>query len=208
MLHGQTYDGASNMSGQYRGCQAIIAKEQPLALYVHCGAHAVNLVSQNVSEACPTVRDALQVVNELGVLFSSSITARSAFSKIADAEEGPVKQPRPLCRTRWLVRVKAVQAVLTQYDAVLQCLDELAVPGSQLAARASGLQHPLNRGATLMALAGNGAAGVWSARESESRIAGVIADNQWNVSRRRRGEDRPHCNAHRCCLQHSAGSCH
>lgn len=30
MLRGQTYDGASNMSGQYRGCQAIIAEQQPL----------------------------------------------------------------------------------------------------------------------------------------------------------------------------------
>jgi hypothetical protein len=97
MLRGQTYDGASSMSGQYRGCQAIIAEEQPLALYVHCGAHAVNLVSQSVSDACPTVRDALQVINELGVLFSSSITARSTFSNIADSDEAPVKQPRPLC---------------------------------------------------------------------------------------------------------------
>ena len=45
-LRGQTYDGASNMSGKYRGCQAIIHAEQPLALFVHCGAHCVNLVSQ------------------------------------------------------------------------------------------------------------------------------------------------------------------
>lgn len=152
MLRGQTYDGASNMSGQYRGCQAIIAEQQPLALYVHCGAHSVNLVSQSVSDACPTVRDALQVVNELGVLFNSSITARSTFSKIADSDEGPVKQPRPLCPTRWLVRVKAVQTVTSQYDAVLQCLEELGAPGSPLAARASGLQHQLGRGNTLLAL--------------------------------------------------------
>lgn len=128
LLRGQTYDGASNMSGQYRGCQAIIAEEQPLALYVYCGAHSVNLVSQSVSDGCPTVRDSLQVVNELGVLFSSSITARSAFSKITDFSEGPVKQPRPLCPTRWLVRVNAVQTVLSQYDAVLQWLDELGAP--------------------------------------------------------------------------------
>ena len=64
------------MSGQYRGCQDIIAEEQPLALYVHCGTHSVSLVSQSVSDACLTVHDALQVVNKLGVLFSSSITAR------------------------------------------------------------------------------------------------------------------------------------
>jgi len=110
VLCGHTYDGASNMRGQYRGCQAIIAEEQPLVVYDHCGAHAVNLVSQDVSDACPTVCDALQVINELGVIFGSSITTRSAFSKISDAEEGPVKQPRPLCPTRWIVRLKAVQS--------------------------------------------------------------------------------------------------
>jgi len=46
-LRGQTYDGASNMIvGQYKGCQALINQKQPLALYVHCGAHGVNLVAE------------------------------------------------------------------------------------------------------------------------------------------------------------------
>ena len=75
MLRGQTYDGTSNMSGEYCGCQAIIAEIQPLIIYVHCGAHCVNLVSQAVNEACPAVRDALQVVNKLGPLFTQSLTA-------------------------------------------------------------------------------------------------------------------------------------
>ena len=35
-LRGQTYDGASNMSGAYNGCQAVLCREQPLASYVHC----------------------------------------------------------------------------------------------------------------------------------------------------------------------------
>ena len=65
MLRGQCYDGASNMAGEYRGCQAIISQAQPLALYVHCGAHCVNLVSQAVCEECPLIRNALNVVNEL-----------------------------------------------------------------------------------------------------------------------------------------------
>lgn len=48
LLHGQTYDGASNMAGCYNGCQAIIAERQPLAIYVHFGVHSVNLVAQKV----------------------------------------------------------------------------------------------------------------------------------------------------------------
>ncbi len=45
VLRGQTYDGAANMSGHLSGVQAHIRKEQPLAIYVHCGPHCVNLVT-------------------------------------------------------------------------------------------------------------------------------------------------------------------
>jgi hypothetical protein len=86
-LRGQTYDGASNMSGQYKGCQALILEKQPLALYVHCGAHCTNLVSQSVCEAVVSVRDAMQLLQELGSLFSQSIKCRTSFSKIALSDD-------------------------------------------------------------------------------------------------------------------------
>lgn len=158
-LRGQTYDGASNMSGEYNGCQAIIAQSQPLALYVHCGAHCVNLVSSAVGELCPTVRDALQVVNELGVLFAQSIITRNKFKDVTTtseegAEPGPstFHQIRPLCPTRWLVRVKAIEAVVLQYSSVLKCLDELAKPGSPLIVRATGLRTQLRDPTTFLLL--------------------------------------------------------
>jgi len=34
-LRGQTFDGASNMSGVYNGAQALIREVQPLAIFVH-----------------------------------------------------------------------------------------------------------------------------------------------------------------------------
>jgi len=42
-LHGQGYDGAAAMSGEFRGVQAIVREEQPKALYVHCSAYTLNL---------------------------------------------------------------------------------------------------------------------------------------------------------------------
>ena len=47
-LRAQTYDGASNMSGKYPGCQARIKEVQPLAHYTHCGAHVTHLVCSKV----------------------------------------------------------------------------------------------------------------------------------------------------------------
>jgi len=43
-LRGIAFDGAANMSGVYSGLQAHIKHTQPLALYVHCVAHNLNLV--------------------------------------------------------------------------------------------------------------------------------------------------------------------
>ncbi|XP_041376606.1 zinc finger MYM-type protein 1-like [Gigantopelta aegis] len=49
-LRAQTYDGASNMSGKYQGCQALIKKVQPLANYTHCGAHITHLICAKAIE--------------------------------------------------------------------------------------------------------------------------------------------------------------
>ncbi len=42
-LRGQAYDGAANMSGATRGAAAIIKEQYPLALYLHCASHCLNL---------------------------------------------------------------------------------------------------------------------------------------------------------------------
>lgn len=40
----QIYDGASVMSGNLNGVQALLWKERPQALYIHCFSHRLNLV--------------------------------------------------------------------------------------------------------------------------------------------------------------------
>jgi hypothetical protein len=67
-LRGQTHDGTANMCGSYNGCQAIIARKQPLALFIHCGAHSANLVVQHTVASAPQLRDAVQWVQVLGTL--------------------------------------------------------------------------------------------------------------------------------------------
>jgi hypothetical protein len=48
-LWGQCYNGASAMKGHPGGCAALISKDYPLAIYVHCASHSLNLV---LSDAC------------------------------------------------------------------------------------------------------------------------------------------------------------
>jgi len=151
-LRGQTYDGAANMSGKYSGAQAYISQAQPLALYVHCGPHCVNLITQATCTASSVVRDALQWVHELGRLFGLSGKFKIIFSNIATSSHGSFTTLKPMCPTRWTVRVAAVHAVLNQYAAVLLSLEEMASTGSESATKANGLLDRFQKGNTVLGL--------------------------------------------------------
>ena len=144
-LCAQTYDGAANMSGCYSGCQARVRERQLLALYFHCGSHASNLVMQNAVTLCQLIRDAIQWVNEFGVLMKRSGKPKALFKGICDSvdEEDdhhpiPMKEVKPLCATRWLCRLEAIQSVVSQYPVVLQSLEEMAGTRSDTATKANG----------------------------------------------------------------------
>lgn len=155
-LRFQTYDGASNMSGQYNGCQAIIKAEQSLALYMHCGSHVTHLVSSYAANSVPLIRDALQHVQDLGTLYKSSIKLRNIFSAMS-AELEPtgekVGRIKPLCPTRWLSRCAAVNSVLSQYSHVIAALTSASnnISG-EVATKARGLLSQFQKTSTLLSL--------------------------------------------------------
>ena len=43
-IRGQGYDGASNMSSDCIGLQALVREKAPLAVYTHCAGHCLNLI--------------------------------------------------------------------------------------------------------------------------------------------------------------------
>ena len=51
---GQCYDGATNMSGDNGGLEALIRRHSKTALFTHCSAHRLNLA---VVRACFAVAD-------------------------------------------------------------------------------------------------------------------------------------------------------
>lgn len=71
-LVGQGYDGASAMSGYLYGAQEYIKKKDfPVALYVHCSAHSLNLALTNAS-SLPSIRNCISIIQTVGTFFSSS----------------------------------------------------------------------------------------------------------------------------------------
>ena len=65
-MRGQGYDGAAAMSGQFQGAQRHVGNAHPLALYVHCCAHSLNLA---VSDACAMapIRNCLGTIGSVSV---------------------------------------------------------------------------------------------------------------------------------------------
>ncbi|KAJ3654966.1 hypothetical protein Zmor_014116 [Zophobas morio] len=55
-LIGQTYDGASVMSGELNGLQSRVKQIAPQALFTHCYAHRLNLILQDASTSIKECR--------------------------------------------------------------------------------------------------------------------------------------------------------
>ena len=129
-LRSQTYDGAPNMSGHISGVQTLIKKEQPLALFVHCGAHVMHLCVSKAVEKSLLIKDSLLYVNELGKLYKQSGKFKNLFLSQGDLFTS--KRPsslKPICPSRWLTRSPAIKAVLENYEYVLSTLDNHHIDG-------------------------------------------------------------------------------
>jgi len=119
---GQSYDGASNMSGRYNGVRAKIEELQPKALYVWCKGHRLNLVVEKVWACCREVRNALGTVQELYVFFvghkrhavflamQSTATRKKTLKRVADTTRS------------WRSAEDGVNTVLDCFDFVVESL--------------------------------------------------------------------------------------
>ena len=125
---GQAYDGASNMAGWKSGVATRIANEEPLAIHVHCLAHCVNLCIQDVISQCKPIKDALDLVFELVGLIKYSPKREQVFllhqSQLSiDHDTVSLK---PLCPTRWTCRTGSIAAVITNYELLIDVLEEIS----------------------------------------------------------------------------------
>ena len=115
-LRGQAYDGAGNMAGKVKGAAAIITSDYPLALYLHCTSHSLNLAVVKSLEV-QSVRNMIGVINKVSLFFQRKL--EEAID--ATAPTSSVHKLKDLCRTRWVERIHAVQRFkdLLCFDCVL-----------------------------------------------------------------------------------------
>lgn len=122
---GQGYDGAACMSGQHSGLQKRIKDENPLALYVHCAAHVLNLVLTDACCSCLEAKNFFGLVQKTYVFFTGSHPRLVILTKAQEECNVPNLRLKKLCDTRWASRVDAVATLRKIYPAIVDALETI-----------------------------------------------------------------------------------
>ena len=97
-LRGQAYDGAGSMSGKIYGAASLISREYPLALYLHCASHCLNLaVVKSLDES--NIRNMMGILNKVWIFFSSHRKRQRKLEKAINATqpESKIQKLKDLC---------------------------------------------------------------------------------------------------------------
>ena len=113
-LRGQGYDGCSTMAGKENGVQARIRSDYPLAVFVHCSAHRLNLVVNDLN-AVSDVRNTIGTVKAIIKNFRESPKRRRLIPNT------PL-----LCETRWSAKYKSIRLFAENFTEIHRQLEYLA----------------------------------------------------------------------------------
>ena len=121
---GQSYDNAANMSGKFRGMQAMIKKVNPFALYVPCAAHSLNLIGQAAVDSCKGVVYFFEFVQKLYNFFSKATHRWDMLRDVMTSHK--LVMPKDLSDTRWSARFDAEKALYQGYSHILDVLNTIS----------------------------------------------------------------------------------
>ena len=121
-LQGQSYDNAPNMSGCYNGLQAHICQINPLAHYIPCAAHSLNLVGVSAAKTCVKALSFFGLVQKLFNFISASTTRWAIMSKCLKNDGGYGLFLKRATGTRWCERADATKALSSDYSSFQKAL--------------------------------------------------------------------------------------
>ncbi len=106
LLHWQGYDGAGNMAVKTWGAAAIITAQYPLALYVHCASHQLNLVVVRSAEVT-SIRNMMGTSKKLHDFFQAYPKHQQQIESAIEIthRESRQRKIKDLSRTRWVQRL-------------------------------------------------------------------------------------------------------
>lgn len=124
-IRGQGYDGASSMSSEKNGVHGHIKRLSPLATYMHCSAHCLNLV---IVHACKLVgvRNMLDKLKETCMFFNYSPKREALLKNVIQTDLPETSKRKPLldlCATRWAERHEAYRHFFQAYPHMISALE-------------------------------------------------------------------------------------
>lgn len=138
----QTYDGASCMSGQRGGVQALVKSKCPYALFIHCYAHKLNLV---LAQGTSNIQEAKLFFANLDCFhnfFSRSCKRTALLTEVDNSIRVPGGSA-----TRWNFKSRAVHAIHEGRRSLIIVFDRIMTePGwdKDAIAQSSALKSKLN----------------------------------------------------------------
>ena len=124
-VRGQGYDGASSMSSGRVGVQARIQEHAPLATYIHCSGHCLNLV---ISRSCalPEVHNVVEKMKHCCRFFQLSPKRNGLLQLVVKNRlTDHVSQRKAiidLCKTRWAEHHIAYQHFYQSFTYIVEAL--------------------------------------------------------------------------------------
>ncbi|XP_047127583.1 uncharacterized protein LOC101241302 [Hydra vulgaris] len=121
---GQSYDNASNMAGKYSGLQARIREKNPLAEYVPCFAHSLNLVGASAVNCVTTVSGFFDFVQNLYVFSNASTQRWELLTKGLNSNQLVLKMLRQYRFHKTSLKLQSPQLDLNEAVQLLTSLKE------------------------------------------------------------------------------------
>lgn len=129
---GQCYDNATNMSGAYKGVQSRIRELNPLAEWIPCAAHTLNLVGVNTVNCCLETEEVFSFIQSLFNFFSRSPSRWQILTNnLKPNESNRIETLKSLSDTRWSAHASAAKAVYINYENILQSLHGISEDDTQ-----------------------------------------------------------------------------
>ncbi|GAV59575.1 Dimer_Tnp_hAT domain-containing protein/DUF4371 domain-containing protein, partial [Cephalotus follicularis] len=142
-IHGQGYDGASNMRGEFNGLKSLITKENKCAFYIHCFAHQLQLtlVAKNVEYIDSLFNLVVNLLNVVGASCKRhELLRQSQAARVTEAlRNGELTSGRGLnqetslkraCDTRWGSHYGTLLNLITIFSSIIYVLENIADDGS------------------------------------------------------------------------------
>lgn len=122
-LVNQTYDGAAVMAGEVKGVQARIKEAAPMAHFIHCAAHRLNLTLQDSCMHVTPVKQFFGTLGNMQLFFKSSPKRLDALDDFAAGNKFRLVRGSA---TRWNFKSRCVNVVLHRYEILHDFFDSVA----------------------------------------------------------------------------------